>query len=431
MKKVTVTFGELFNRLGIDTGVREDTVYEDIPEMYIDTPHGRTKIEALVKKPMQEYLSLDVEGIDKPIDVSPNHIFLEDNKNVFAKDATYIDSVRGKLKVNSKTPGLKKEPLYDISINNQNAKGNDSHIYISSNGVYHHNSFVGMKVARNAQKKGMEVLYLDTEFAFDYGFAKSVGIDTNKLLVIQDNSMETVQQTLVQTIQELELEERKDLLVIIDSWGGLVTSKTINDAVSGKDVTDMTIAKKKNSLARLLTGMGVTVFVINQTYETLNQYDPLAVGGGKGLYFASSSIVMGTSKAKNKDSDGEISGAIITATTKKSRFAKENSKLKYLINYSGGIHPTYGLLDDALEGGYVVKPTMGFYSRPVVEDDKKWRERAIWENSKEFWNPILTKTDFPDYIAKKYSFEQSVIVDEDFDIGDIKYQVDKETGEIK
>ena len=128
-------------------------------------------------------------------------------------------------------------------------------------------SFVGMKVARNAQKKGMEVLYLDTEFAFDYSFAKSVGINTDELLVVQDNKMESVQQTLIATIEELELEERKGLLVIIDSWGGLVTSKTVNDAISGKDVTDMTIAKKKNALARLLTGMGVTVFVINQTYE--------------------------------------------------------------------------------------------------------------------------------------------------------------------
>ena len=33
-------------------------------------------------------------------------------------------------------------------------------------------------------------------------------------------------------------------------------------------------------------------------------------------------------------------------------------------------------------------------------------------------------------MAKKYSFENSSIVDEDFDIGDIVYKVDEETGEI-
>ena len=166
------------------------------------------------------------------------------------------------------------------------------------------------------------------------------------------------------------------------------------------------------------------------SHNTMDMYNPLAVGGGKGLFFASSSIVMGTSKAENKDTDGEISGAIITANTKKSRFARENSKLKFLIKYEGGIHPYYGMLDDAIDGGYVIKPTMGFYSRPSVTDDKKWREKAIWENSPEFWAPILTQTDFPDYIAKKYTFEQSSIVDEDFEIGDIVYKVDKATGEV-
>jgi RecA/RadA recombinase len=279
-------------------------------------------------------------------------------------------------------------------------------------------SFVGAKVAKNAQKKGMEVLMIDTEFAYDPVFAENVGIDNDRMLVIQDNQIETVQQTLMQAITTLEKEERKNLLVIIDSWGGLVTSKAYNDAVDGKDVTDMTKAKKMNSLGRLLTGLGVTVFVINQTYETMDQYNPLAIGGGKGIYFASSSIVMGKTKAKHKDksTDTEPAGAVISAECKKGRFAKESSKLKYLIEYDGGINPFYGMLDDALEGGYVDKPTMGFYNRPCVENDKKVREREIY--TREFWAPIIKNTDFKEYIERKYTFEHSDIADEDFDWND-------------
>lgn len=128
-------------------------------------------------------------------------------------------------------------------------------------------SFVGMKVVNNAQKKGMEVVYVDTEFAFDYAFADNIGIDKNKILVIQDNQIESVQASIMQIAETLTKEERKKLLVVLDSWGGLVTSKTVEDATSGKDVSDMTVSKKKNSLARLLTGLGVTVFVINQVYD--------------------------------------------------------------------------------------------------------------------------------------------------------------------
>lgn len=275
-------------------------------------------------------------------------------------------------------------------------------------------SMVALKIAKQAQKQGMEVFLIDTEFAYDPKFAKSVGLDLDKLLVIQSNSIEEIQQSIVSSVVELPKEDKDNLLVIIDSWGGMVTSKTMDDAIAGKDTTDMTISKKKNSLARLLTGLRTTVFVVNQTYETMDQYNPLAVGGGKGLYFACSSIVMGTSKAKDKDTSGEQTGAIITATTKKGRFCIENSKLKYLIQYDGGIHPFYGILEDALEGCYVVKPTQGFYSRPCVPDDKKWREAEIWNKAGEFWGPILQQTDFKKFISDKYTFTGD-ITDEDFD----------------
>jgi hypothetical protein len=415
-------------------------------------------------------------------------------------------------------------------------------------------SFVGFKVARNAQRQyGMDVIYMDSEFAYNPDFARNIGVDSEKFLVIQNNQIEEVQQILTNAIMNLPKAQRNDIIVIIDSWGGLVTNKTVADAMEGKDVADMTIAKKKNSLARILTGIGCTVFVINQTYECLeestlvitdkgsvvidkinvgdivltskgyqevrnkfyykrvpiyevyldngikiegteshkfmvinkrdsipkwkpifeivigdsiltgnhgnfkdylinqfnsmdgsikvnmvqyrgfknacdietdchdyvldngivshnsmNAYQPLTVGGGKGLIYASSSIVMGTSKAKSKDGD-EVNGAVITAVAHKGRLAVENSKLKYLIKFEGGIHPYYGILEDALEGGYVVKPNQGWYTRPCVDGDKKWREKEIWENSKEFWKPVLEDTNFPYYMEKRYSFKHNKI----------------------
>ena len=141
----------------------------------------------------------------------------------------------------------------------------------------------------------------------------------------------------------------------------------------------------------------------------MDKYNPLAVGGGKGLRFACTSIVMGSSKAKSKDTDddGNTLGSIITASTEKSRLCKERSKLKFLNEYSGGIHPYYGILEDALEGGFVTAPTQGFYTRPTVEGDKKWREKQIWENSDEFWLPIINKTGFAEYIKNKYTFDAS------------------------
>jgi len=280
-------------------------------------------------------------------------------------------------------------------------------------------SFVGLKVAKNSQKIDDDwiVIYIDTEMAFDYDFAESVGIDLDRLLVIQSNQIEDVQQQVMAISDEFDKAERKKILMVVDSWGGLVTSKTVKDAQTGNDAADFTVAKKKNTFAKLMTGMGMTIFVVNQVYDTMNQYDPLAIGGGRGLYFASSSIVLGSSKARAKDtaSSTEVTGALILATTKKSRFCKELTKLRYLIKYDGGIDPYYGILEDALEGGYITKPTMGYYSRANVPDDKKWREKQINENPKEFWDTVIRDTDFPNYIERKYTFLHSDINDEDFD----------------
>jgi len=275
-------------------------------------------------------------------------------------------------------------------------------------------SFIGLKIAKNAQKQGLEVVYIDTEFAFDFNFARNIGLQTDNMLIIQNNHIEDVQRAIMQIFAEIENKDRDKLLVVIDSWGGLVTSKTTEDALSGKDVSDMTVSKKKNTLSKLMMG-GPTVFVINQIYDSMDQYNPLTIGGGRGIYYASSAIVLASSKAKEKDGDGDVIGSIITATTRKSRFCKENTKLKYMIRYEGGIHPVYGILDDAIDGGFVIKPTMGWYSRPCIVGDKKWREREIWENWQEFWQPLIQLPEFKQYFKDKYSFQDSQIIDENFD----------------
>ena len=278
-------------------------------------------------------------------------------------------------------------------------------------------SFIGLKVAKNAQKQfGMDVVILDTEFAFDFNFSGSVGVDPAKSLVIQDNQIESCQTKLISMLADLTQDEKDNLLVVIDSWGGLVTSKSMGDALDGKDVVDMTAARKKNNFARLLTGMGVTVFVINQTYETMDQYNPLKPGGGNGIYFASSSIVMGTSKARDKDAQ-EIVGAVVTAKVLKGRFSREHSKLKFTIKHDGGIHPTSGIEDDLVEFGYLTKPTVGWYSRNFEKlglegEDRKWRMKEIHDNWGVFYKDVLKHPDVLKDFEAKYTHAHNNIIDD-------------------
>lgn len=276
-------------------------------------------------------------------------------------------------------------------------------------------SFVGMSIVKSAQKAGMSVVIIDTERSFSFKMAQGMGIDTDpkKLAVFQENGIEKVKSILLTVTDGVPADERDNLLIIIDSWGTLVTSKSINDGMTGNDVMDMTEAKKKNNLANIMLNTGATMFVVNHVYDNVGQAfgDPLTIPGGRRLYFVSEAVVLGMSRAKEKDADKTITGIVISAIAKKSRYSKEDAKFQFRIKRNGGLDMFFGLLDFAMEGGYVVKPQNARYSRPHIPNDSLAKENEIYHI--DFWKPIFKDTDFVKYLEDKfqYSYDYDVMKD--------------------
>lgn len=289
-------------------------------------------------------------------------------------------------------------------------------------------SFVGLTLVKNAQKKGLFCVVLDTENSFDFDFAKRVGIDTSEksLIVIQNNFIEKIQEDLLSLLDPLTREEKSKIFILVDSYGCLITSKTYANAIDGRDVSDMTTSRKKNDFSKMLMGTGTTCFVINHTYDAIGGFgDPLKIPGGRGLEYVSYCIVLGQSKAKEKDSNQDITGSIITCKTKKSRLSREHSSLQFRIKSNGGLDVFYGLLDDAIDSGIVTKDGHYLY-RTFIEDDKKVKEKDIY--NKDWWMPIFKETDFKNYLENKYSFNNQEVNLNDFDIDD-KIITPKDTSE--
>jgi hypothetical protein len=147
--------------------------------------------------------------------------------------------------------------------------------------------------------------------------------------------------------------------------------------------------------------------IVNHVYDNTGGFgDPLVIPVGKRVVFNCECIVLGMSRAKDRNkTTKDIEGHIVTAKTYKSRFSISESKLTYRIRNVGGLDPYYGILDDALEYGCVIKPKNGKYSRPVVENDKEFKENDIYTS--EFWKPIFQNTDFADWLESKYTFDNS------------------------
>jgi len=267
-------------------------------------------------------------------------------------------------------------------------------------------SMIALKFLKNAQRKGMDCYVIDSETAFNPKMAEEFGVDISEdaLTVFQTSEIVKIKQIIAKLAEGRTIEERRNTFIVLDSWGTLVSPVILTKAEEGSETKDLSLSQWKNDLANCLKAFGQTYIVVNHVMANVGGFgDPLGVPGGKRLYFNSQNVVLGMSKAKQKDEEGDVEGAIITAMAHKGRTVKEKSKLRFRIMHSGGLDPFYGLLPDAEEGGYVIKPKAGRYSRPSVPDDKPWKETEIY--CKEFWVPLFQNTDFKEYLKNKYTYQ--------------------------
>lgn len=134
-----------------------------------------------------------------------------------------------------------------------------------------------------------------------------------------------------------------------------------------------------------------------------------------GMYSANQVFIIG--KAQEKEGS-DLVGWQFTLNVEKSRFVREKSKFPFTITFEGGINKWSGLLDIALELGFVQKPKQGFYSRIDIEtgevEEKLYRAKAT--NNSEFWEPLLKSTAFKTAVYNRYAISShSIVSDEDIE----------------
>jgi len=135
-----------------------------------------------------------------------------------------------------------------------------------------------------------------------------------------------------------------------------------------------------------------------------------------GIYYSADNIwIIG--RQQDKD-DKEIKGYHFIINVEKSRHVKEKSKIPITVNYDSGINKWSGLLDLALEGGFMTKPKQGWYARVDKETGeigpKNYRAGDIVDNG-DFWKTLLEETDFASWIQRRYSLGMNEIMPEDQD----------------
>lgn len=250
------------------------------------------------------------------------------------------------------------------------------------------------------------VLFYDSEFGSPQSYFDSFGIDTSRVLHTPITDIEQLKFDVMSQINNVERGDH--VIVIVDSVGNLASKKEVDDALEGKSVADMTRAKQMKSLFRMITPhltiKDIPMVVVNHTYSEIGLYPKQIVSGGTGIYYSADNIFI---IGRQQEKDGtEVVGYNFIVNVEKSRFVKEKSRIPVEVSFDGGISRWSGLLDVALEGGFVVKPSNGWYS--LKGDEKKYRLKDTY--NKDFWLPVLTNKEFRSYIETRYQVAGGSII---------------------
>jgi len=294
-------------------------------------------------------------------------------------------------------------------------------------------SFMAAQIAANAQKMGMNVIYMDSESAIDPVFLERTGCNLDDLIYVQAQSVEHV----LETIENVLNSGATRTLFI---WDSLALTPTVSD-VEGDFNPQSTMAMKARILSKGMSKLTVPVANTKSAFLVLNQLKvnipsgpnariiamttPYVTPGGKAMHYAYSLRIWLTGrKAKSafiEDESGFRIGSEVKVKLEKSRFGTQGRNCAFKILWGTdevGVQDEESWLE-AVKGSDNLKQAGAWYTL-IYEDgtDEKFQS-AHWmtklENEK-FRNRVTTIMD--EQIIGKFDKREGT--------ADEFYDVDKE-----
>ena len=263
--------------------------------------------------------------------------------------------------------------------------------------------------------KDAVMLFYDSEFGSPQSYFEQFGIDASRVLHTPITNIEELKFDLINQLEGLT--KKDNVIVVIDSIGNLASKKEMEDAQNEKSVADMSRAKQLKSLFRMCTPYlamkDICMLAVNHTYQTQEMFSKAVVSGGTGIYYSANDIwILGRRQTKTGT---EVTGYDFVINIEKSRSVKEKSKIPISVTWEGGVEQYSGLMDVALAGGYVQKPSNGWYEGidPATGEVLTGKTRMADTLSEDFWSKIIDNTDFKEFIKKQFTIGYKSVIEGD------------------
>ena len=308
-------------------------------------------------------------------------------------------------------------PMINVALSGDPEGGHTSGLTVLAGPSKHFKTSFALLMASAYLKehKDAVMLFYDSEFGSPQSYFEAFGIDTTRVL---HTPITDVEQLKFDLVGQLDNIDRKDkVIIVIDSIGNLASKKELEDALNEKSVADMSRAKAIKGLFRMvtpyLTMKDVSLLAINHTYQEMGLFPKAVVSGGTGIYYSADNIwIIG--RRQNK-TGMEVTGYDFIINVEKSRMVKEKSKIPVSVSWDGGVERNSGLLEIAIAGGFVIKPSNGWYN--VVDQETgevvepKVREKQT--RTDEFWKPIVNTAKFREFLINQYQIGHKSLIDFD------------------
>ena len=255
-------------------------------------------------------------------------------------------------------------------------------------------SYMAAQVAANAQKKGIDVIYFDSESAIDPTFLEKAGCDVGTVLYVQAQSVEFV----LETIEDLLVNNENRMLFI---WDSLALTPAISD-VEGDFNPQSSMAVKARILAKGMSKLTVPIANSQSTFLVLNQLKsnitrspseamttPYVTPGGKAMIYAYSLRIWLTGrKAKASfivDDSGFRIGSEVKVKLEKSRFGTQGRQCNFKILWGTddiGVQDDQSLFE-ALKGSSYMTSAGSWFSLEMGDGKIVKFQPAKWDEKME------------------------------------------------
>lgn len=221
---------------------------------------------------------------------------------------------------------------------------------------------LALQLIKSAQEQKIKCVYMDAEWAWDELYARSLGVETKKLALLQTRYSESALDDLLKYC-----EEEKNTLIIIDAVGALHAREEAE-----KGAEERTIGAQSSLVARFCRKVVPLLAINNHALVVLNhEYTPIMSTGGRpqvktsgGMkleYHKSMWIRLQKTGINLKQGDKHL-GFEVSAEIRKNKMAATQKQECVLEMYYGkGFVGNRNLFEEAIEKGIIKKTGNTFF----------------------------------------------------------------------